>query len=57
MAQNNTLDSATLIKRQLAVKIIAFGFDDADLDTVITSGTNNGFVDGLAYSTATPSAI
>lgn len=54
MPANNTLDPITITQRKLALKIIAFGFDDADLATIITNGQNNGFVDGIAYSTATP---
>lgn len=57
MSQNDTLDPATLMKRQLAIRIIHYGFDDGDLDTVITAGQTAGYVDGLAYSTATPTVI
>jgi hypothetical protein len=54
---NNTLDASTLAKRAQAMKIIYYGFDDTDLDTVITTGTANGFTDGIAYSTSTPTAV
>jgi hypothetical protein len=55
MPANNTNDPATLLQRALAMKIIYYGFDDADLATIISNGQSNGYVDGLAYSTGTPS--
>src|SRR5438128_1166259 len=48
MAANNTQDGAVLHKRVQALKIIANGFADTDLDTVITDGEANGWVDGIA---------
>ena len=57
MANNNTLDRTVLAKRAQAMKIIYYGFDDTDLDAVISTGQSNGFADGIAYSTSTPTAV
>lgn len=51
MVANNTEDPVTLFKRGLAMRILYYGFDDADLDTIITTGQSNGYADGVAYST------
>ena len=54
MPANNTNDPTTLLQRAMAMKIIYYGFDDADLATIISNGQTNGFVDGVAFSTGTP---
>lgn len=54
MLPNNTTDEVTLARRALAVRILYFGFDDADVETVITAGLANGYVEGMGYSTAMP---
>lgn len=51
MVANNTEDRVTLIKRALAMRIIYYGFDDTDLDAIISAGQSNGYADGVAYST------
>jgi len=57
VANNNTLDGAILAKRAQAMKIIYYGFDDDGLDAIISDGQTDGWVDGIAYSTSTPTAV
>ena len=57
MANNNTLDGTILAKRTQAMKIIYYGFDDDGLDAIISDGQTDGWVDGIAYSTSTPTAM